>query len=42
VRELGVTAMDLAKQIGMTQPDISIFAKRGEKIAKETESVVSR
>jgi REP element-mobilizing transposase RayT len=37
VRELGVTATDLAKQIGMTQPAISISVKRGEKIAKETE-----
>jgi plasmid maintenance system antidote protein VapI len=36
VRELGVTATDLAKQIGMTQPAISISVKRGETIAKET------
>jgi hypothetical protein len=36
VRELGVTATDLAKKIGMTQPAISISAKRGEKIAKES------
>lgn len=37
VRELGVTATELAKQMGMTQPAISISVQRGEKIAKEKE-----
>lgn len=37
VRELGVTATDLAKKIGMTQPAISISVKRGEKISRENE-----
>ncbi len=35
VRELGVTATDLARQIGLTQPAISISVQLGEKIAKE-------
>lgn len=35
VRELGMTATDLARQIGMTQPAISISVKRGEKIVKK-------
>lgn len=34
VRELGVTATSLAKQMGLTQPAVSIAVKRGEKIAE--------
>ncbi len=35
VRELGLTATSLAKQIGLKQPAISISVSRGEKIAKD-------
>lgn len=35
VRELGLTATDLARQMGLTQPAISMSVKRGERIAKE-------
>lgn len=35
VRELGMTATSLAKEVGLTQPAISISVKRGETIAKE-------
>jgi putative transposase len=35
IRELGVTATLLAKRLGLTQPAISIAARRGERIARE-------
>jgi REP element-mobilizing transposase RayT len=35
IRELGVTATLLAKRLGLTQPAISIAARRGERIAQE-------
>jgi putative transposase len=35
VRELGLTATSLAKQMGLTQPAVTISVKRGEKIVKE-------
>jgi putative transposase len=35
VRELGMTATELAKATGMTQPAVSISVKRGEQIAME-------
>jgi len=37
VRELGVTATDLAKRIGMTQPAISISVRRGETIVRDND-----
>jgi len=35
VRELGLTATELAKRLGMTQPAVSYAVYRGEQIAKE-------
>ncbi|BBO72168.1 transposase [Desulfosarcina alkanivorans] len=35
VRQLGLTATELARKIGLTQPAISISVKRGEGIVKE-------
>jgi putative transposase len=35
VRELGITATDLARQMGLTQPAVSISVKRGEQIAMQ-------
>ncbi len=35
VRELGFTATELAKRLGMTQPAVSYAVSRGEQIAKE-------
>ncbi|MFZ1984680.1 MAG: transposase [Desulfatitalea sp.] len=35
VRELGLTATSLARQMGLTQPAVTISVKRGEKIVKE-------
>jgi REP element-mobilizing transposase RayT len=35
VRELGMTATQLAKATGMTQPAVSMSVKRGEQIAKD-------
>lgn len=35
VRELGVTATQLAGQMGLSQPAVSIAVKRGERIAEE-------
>lgn len=35
VRELGMTATELAKATGMTQPSVSMSVKRGEQIAVE-------
>jgi chromosomal replication initiation ATPase DnaA len=35
VRELGLTATELAKRLGMTQPAVSYAVIRGEQIAKE-------
>ena len=35
VRELGLTATELAKRLGMTQPAVSYAVVRGERIAKE-------
>jgi DNA-binding transcriptional ArsR family regulator len=35
VRELGLTATELAKHLGMTQPAVSYAVSRGEQIAKE-------
>ena len=34
VRELGVSATELARRFGMTQPAVSISVKRGENLAK--------
>ena len=36
VRELGFTATELAKRLGMTQPAVSYAVIRGELIAKES------
>ena len=35
VRELGLTATELAKRLGVTQPAVSYAVSRGERIAKE-------
>jgi chromosomal replication initiation ATPase DnaA len=35
VRELGLTATELAKRLGMTQPAVSYAVIRGEQIGKE-------
>ena len=35
VRELGLTATELAKRLGMSQPAVSYAFSRGEQIAKE-------
>ena len=35
VRELGVTATELARQMGLTQPGISMSVNRGEGLVKE-------
>jgi len=35
VRELGITATELARQMGLTQPAISMSVKRGAGIVKE-------
>ena len=35
VRELGFTATELAKRLGMTQPAVSYAVSRGEQIAKK-------
>jgi hypothetical protein len=35
VRELDISATDLAKKLRLTQPAVSISVKRGEKLAKE-------
>ena len=35
VRELGVTATELARQMGLTQPAISMSVNRGEGLVKE-------
>ncbi len=37
VRELGWSATEVARRIGITQPAVSISVKRGEPIAKEME-----
>jgi predicted transcriptional regulator len=34
VRELGLTATELAKRLGMTQPAVSYTVSHGEQIAK--------
>ncbi|MBW1700059.1 MAG: transposase, partial [Deltaproteobacteria bacterium] len=34
VRELGYTATDMARRLGMTQPAVGYAVRRGEKIAK--------
>ena len=34
VRELGFTATELSKKLGVSQPSVSISVKRGERIAK--------
>ena len=34
VRELGLTATELARKAGMTQPAVSMAVKRGERFAK--------
>ena len=36
VRELGLTATELAKRLGMTQPAVSYAVRRGEQIAKKS------
>jgi len=33
--ELGITATELARQMGLTQPAIGISVKRGEKVVKQ-------
>jgi hypothetical protein len=33
--ELGISMTDLSRRLGLTQPAVSIAARRGEKIAKE-------
>ena len=35
VRELGITATELARKMGLTQPAVSISVKRGEQIVKQ-------
>jgi len=35
VRELGLTATELAKRLGVTQPAVSYAVSRGERIARE-------
>jgi hypothetical protein len=35
VRELGMSATEVAKQLGLTQPAVSISVRRGEKIAED-------
>lgn len=35
VRELGMSATEVAKELGLTQPAVSISVRRGEKIAEE-------
>ena len=35
VRKLGMTATELSKKLGVSQPSVSIAVKRGEKIAKD-------
>ena len=35
VRELGLTATELAKRLGVTQPAVSYAVSRGERFAKE-------
>jgi len=34
VRELGFSATELSKKLGISQPSVSISMKRGEQIAK--------
>jgi putative transposase len=34
VRQLGFSATELSKKLGVSQPSVSISVKRGEKIAK--------
>ena len=36
-KELGMSMTDLAKRLNLTQPAISIAARRGEKIARENQ-----
>jgi REP-associated tyrosine transposase len=40
VRELGVTATELARQMGLTQPAISLSVKRGEAIARQKQMAI--
>ena len=35
VRKLGLTATELSKRLGVSQPSVSISVKRGERVAKE-------
>ena len=35
IRELGVSATELARKLGLSQPAVSISVKRGERIARE-------
>jgi len=35
VREIGVSATEIAKRLKMTQPAVSISVRRGERVAKE-------
>jgi putative transposase len=41
VRELGVTATELARQMGLSQPAISMSVKRGEAIAREKQMKIN-
>jgi len=34
VRKLGISAAELAKKLGLSQPSVGISVKRGEKIAQ--------
>ena len=40
VRKLGITATELARKTGLTQPAVTISVKRGEQIAKEKEIAI--
>jgi len=40
VRELGISATEIARRINLTQPAVSIAVRRGERIAKEKGLVI--
>ena len=37
VRELGETEIKIARELGITQPAVSVAVKRGEKLVKQME-----
>jgi hypothetical protein len=39
-KELGISMTDLAKRLNLTQPAISIAARRGERLARENQYVL--